>query len=237
MESTCISTSARRRALRQWFCGFGCANRVSPTTDDHGSLEDQMPLRSLTSTDLVASRARAFSCVICVVFAVLGCASETQERPRDARRATSSHDIKPSAAPFPSTAFLDPSEGGSGAPQAATSVDPSRSSTTSNSSADRFSTRTIGEHGDGQAAGRFHGAPVDLDLKDANVHDVFRLLADVGRVNIVVAGEVTGTVTMRLRKVPWDQAMDVIARARGLVYEREGNVILVRAQAPSSTKP
>ena len=43
---------------------------------------------------------------------------------------------------------------------------------------------------------------------------------------------VSGTVTLRLRHVPWDQAMDVIARARGLVYEREGNVILVRAAEP-----
>lgn len=34
---------------------------------------------------------------------------------------------------------------------------------------------------------------------------------------------------MRLRRVPWDQAMDVIARMRGLAYERDGNVILVRA--------
>lgn len=47
--------------------------------------------------------------------------------------------------------------------------------------------------------------------------------------NIVVAGEVTGSITMRLRRVPWDQAMDVIARVHNLVYERDGNVILVRA--------
>jgi type IV pilus assembly protein PilQ len=58
---------------------------------------------------------------------------------------------------------------------------------------------------------------------------VCRLLSDVGRVNIVVAGEVTGTVTLRLRRVPWDQALDVVMQARGLVAEREGNVIVVRA--------
>lgn len=77
---------------------------------------------------------------------------------------------------------------------------------------------------------RFRGAPIDLDLKGADVHDVCRLLAEVGQVNIVVAGDVQGTVTVRLKKVPWDQALDVILRARGLHKEREGNVILVTAK-------
>ena len=99
---------------------------------------------------------------------------------------------------------------------------------------ERFASRTLGASGHESPAtsGRTRSSPearVDLDLKAADIHDVFRLLADVGRVNIVVAGEVSGTITMRLRQVPWDRAMEVIAHARGLSYEREGNVILVRA--------
>ncbi|MDB5212641.1 MAG: pilQ [Myxococcaceae bacterium] len=57
---------------------------------------------------------------------------------------------------------------------------------------------------------------------------MFRLLADVGHVNIVVAGEVTGTVTLKLTHVPWDEALELIARLRGLDLERDGNVIMVR---------
>ena len=57
--------------------------------------------------------------------------------------------------------------------------------------------------------------------------NVFRLLADVGHVNIVIAGEVTGTVTLRLVHVPWDQALDVVATAKQLDVERDGNVILI----------
>lgn len=131
-----------------------------------------------------------------------------------------------STAPLPSTAF-------EGAPPSASSGAQSRTV-----HEDRFATRSIGATAEsGGASPRFHGAHVDLDLKGADVHDVFRLLADVGKVNIVVAGEVTGTVTMRLRHVPWDQAMDVIARARGLSYEREGNILFVRpAGAASGTK-
>jgi type IV pilus assembly protein PilQ len=91
----------------------------------------------------------------------------------------------------------------------------------------RFETRRIGV--DEAPRARFHGAPVDLDLKDADLANVFRLLADVGHVNIVVAGEVTGTITLRLKHVPWDQALEVVARARDLDLERDGNVIVVRS--------
>lgn len=122
----------------------------------------------------------------------------------------------PKMPPFPETAFEDPNP---------TSADDRAGN--ARVLEQRFATRRIGEVA---PSGRtFRGAPIDLDLKAADIHDVFRLLADVGKVNIVVTGDVTGTVTMRLRRVPWDQALDVIARARGLSYEREGNVILVRS--------
>ncbi|CAN5838962.1 hypothetical protein BH11MYX4_BH11MYX4_23810 [soil metagenome] len=91
----------------------------------------------------------------------------------------------------------------------------------------RFETRRIGAAADEERRPRYHGATVDLDLKNADLADVFRLLADVGHVNIVVSGEVTGTVTLRLRHVPWDQALDVIARTKGLGLERDGNVLTV----------
>ncbi|MBX3191490.1 MAG: secretin and TonB N-terminal domain-containing protein [Labilithrix sp.] len=98
----------------------------------------------------------------------------------------------------------------------------------------RFETRRIG--GERSEGRRFHGAPVDLDLKGADLQNVFRLLADVGHVNIVVDGDVAGTITLRLRRVPWDQALDVIARAKGLFVERDGNVIFVRAHAPGGAR-
>ena len=92
----------------------------------------------------------------------------------------------------------------------------------------RFETRRIGT--EAPPSSRYHGARIDLDLKSAEIGNVLRLLAEVGHVNIVVAGEVTGTITMRLRQVPWDQALDVIARARNLDLEHDGNVILVRSR-------
>ncbi|HEX6766812.1 MAG TPA: type IV pilus secretin PilQ, partial [Polyangiaceae bacterium] len=73
----------------------------------------------------------------------------------------------------------------------------------------------------------FAGRRIDLDLKDADVHNVLRLLADVGQVNIVTADNVSGTVTIRMRNVPWDQALDVVLQSKGLGMVRQGNMIRV----------
>jgi hypothetical protein len=73
-----------------------------------------------------------------------------------------------------------------------------------------------------------HGRLIDLDVRDADIEDVCRLLADVGRVNIVVADDVHGKVTVVMKRVPWDQALEVIAQAKGLRAVREGDIILVK---------
>jgi type IV pilus assembly protein PilQ len=74
---------------------------------------------------------------------------------------------------------------------------------------------------------RFTGRRIDLDLKDASVHEVLRLLSDVGRVNIVTADNVTGAVTIKMRNVPWDQALETVLQAKGLGMVRQGNMIRV----------
>jgi type II secretory pathway component HofQ len=93
---------------------------------------------------------------------------------------------------------------------------------------ERFAPRRIGPRGE-EAAHRYHGARIDLHVKNGDLQEVFRLIADVGKVNIVVAGDVSGTITLDLARVPWDQALDVVAKAKGLALERDGNVIIVRA--------
>ncbi|WP_044241432.1 type IV pilus secretin PilQ [Chondromyces apiculatus] len=74
---------------------------------------------------------------------------------------------------------------------------------------------------------RFTGRRVDLDLKDADIHNVLRLISDVGRVNIVTADNVSGAVTIRMRNVPWDQALETVLQAKGLGMVRQGNMIRV----------
>jgi type IV pilus assembly protein PilQ len=74
---------------------------------------------------------------------------------------------------------------------------------------------------------RYTGRRIDIDLKDADVHNVLRLLADTGHVNIVTADDVTGTITIRMRNVPWDQVLDVVLQAKGLGMVRQGNLVRV----------
>ncbi|MEZ4446596.1 MAG: type IV pilus secretin PilQ [Polyangiaceae bacterium] len=78
-----------------------------------------------------------------------------------------------------------------------------------------------------QQAPRYTGRRIDVDLKDADIHNVLRILADAGRVNVVAADNVDGTVTIRLKNVPWDQALDTILQAKKLGMVRRGNIIRV----------
>ena len=74
---------------------------------------------------------------------------------------------------------------------------------------------------------RYSGRRINIDLKDADIHNVLRLLADTGHVNIVTADDVGGTITIRMVNVPWDQVLDVVLQAKGLGMVRQGNLIRV----------
>ena len=74
---------------------------------------------------------------------------------------------------------------------------------------------------------RYLGKRIKINIKDADIHNVLRFLADCGQVNIVTSDEVEGKVTLMLNQVPWDQALDIILRSKGLDMVREGNIIRV----------
>lgn len=78
---------------------------------------------------------------------------------------------------------------------------------------------------------RYTGKRVDLDMMDANVSDVLRLLAEISNLNIVASDDVKGTISLRLKNVPWDQAFDIILKSKDLDSVREGNVIRVAPAA------
>lgn len=77
----------------------------------------------------------------------------------------------------------------------------------------------------------FSGRRIDLDLKNADIHNVLRLLSEVGNVNIITADDVGGSVTIKMKNVPWDQALDVILSAKGLGMVRRGNLLRVAPQS------
>lgn len=74
---------------------------------------------------------------------------------------------------------------------------------------------------------RYVGRKVSFEFKDIDIHNLLRIIADISKKNIVVSDEVNGKVTIRLRNVPWDQALDLILRSKSLGQEDLGNIIRV----------
>ena len=74
---------------------------------------------------------------------------------------------------------------------------------------------------------KWRGATVDLDVKAADIHDVLRLLADVGKVNLVIPSDVAGKVTLRLKRVPWDQIACTVAAVHKLQITVQDNILMV----------
>ncbi len=79
----------------------------------------------------------------------------------------------------------------------------------------------------GVKGGHFSGERVTLDFQDADVKNVLRLIAEVSGLNIITSDQVGGTISMRMVDVPWDQALDVILKTKGLGMVKEGNVIRI----------
>jgi type IV pilus assembly protein PilQ len=77
----------------------------------------------------------------------------------------------------------------------------------------------------------YTGERLTLNFQDIDVRPVLQLLADTSGQNIVVSDSVKGRVTLRLQNVPWDQALDIVLRTKGLDMRRKNNVILVAPQA------
>ena len=75
---------------------------------------------------------------------------------------------------------------------------------------------------------KHHGAAIDLDLVRADIHDALRLLADSAKLNLVVGADVSGSVTLKLKQVPWDAAVCTIARLDHLTVTLDGGILLVR---------
>lgn len=73
----------------------------------------------------------------------------------------------------------------------------------------------------------FEGERLSLNFQDIEVRAVLQLLADFTGLNMVVSDTVAGSITLRLKNVPWDQAMDIILKTRGLSMRRNDNVILI----------
>jgi type IV pilus assembly protein PilQ len=77
----------------------------------------------------------------------------------------------------------------------------------------------------------YSGSRLTFNFQDIPVRSALQLIADEAKLNLVASDSVGGSVTLRLVNTPWDQALDVILRAKGLDKRRSGNVIWIAPQA------
>ena len=73
----------------------------------------------------------------------------------------------------------------------------------------------------------YGGEKLSLNFQNIEVRSVLQVIADFTGLNIITSDTVTGNLTLRLKDVPWDQAMDIITQSKGLTMRKTGNVILV----------
>jgi type IV pilus assembly protein PilQ len=74
---------------------------------------------------------------------------------------------------------------------------------------------------------KYHGQRISMDFKDADLTNVFRIIAEVSNLNIITGDDVKGKVSLRLVNVPWDQALDIVLRSKSLGALQEGNVLRI----------
>jgi len=73
----------------------------------------------------------------------------------------------------------------------------------------------------------YAGEKLSLNFQNIDVRSVLQVIADFTGFNIITSDTVTGNLTLRLKDVPWDQALDIIMQSKGLTQRKTGNVILV----------
>src|SRR5690606_37922346 len=73
----------------------------------------------------------------------------------------------------------------------------------------------------------YSGEKLSLNFQNIEVRARLQVIADFTNFNVVTSDSVTGTVTLRLKDVPWDQALDIILQAKGLGMRKNGNVLWI----------
>ena len=82
----------------------------------------------------------------------------------------------------------------------------------------------------------YRGEKLSLNFQNVEVRAVLQVIADFTGLNIITSDTVTGNLTLRLKDVPWDQALDIILQSKGLDLRKNGNVVLIAPRDELATK-
>lgn len=78
---------------------------------------------------------------------------------------------------------------------------------------------------------QYTGRKVSLEFSDADIRKIFQLIAEVSNQNFLIADDVSGTISLKLVNVPWDQALDVILESKNLGMQKDGNIVQIRPKS------
>ena len=74
---------------------------------------------------------------------------------------------------------------------------------------------------------KFYGKPISIEVRDTPVREVINLIAEQSGANIVLAGEADGNISLKLRQIPWDEALMMVMKTRNLGYVRQGSILRI----------
>jgi len=94
----------------------------------------------------------------------------------------------------------------------------------------------VEDSGKPKASGGYTGEKLSLNFQNIEVRAVLQVIADFTNLNIITSDTVSGNLTLRLKDVPWDQALDIILQAKGLDMRKTGNVVWIAPRDELATK-
>jgi type IV pilus assembly protein PilQ len=74
---------------------------------------------------------------------------------------------------------------------------------------------------------RFYGRPISIEVRDTSVRDVIQLISEQSGANIVLASGIDGNISLKLKQIPWDQALLIVMKSQSLGYVRQGSVLRI----------
>lgn len=102
---------------------------------------------------------------------------------------------------------------------------PTEADTTENDESRALSSTTLDEFLKGDT--QYYGKKISIEANDMDIREALKFITEESGINLVVSDEVKGTISLRLREIPWDQALIVMMRTKRLGYIRQGNIIRV----------
>jgi type IV pilus assembly protein PilQ len=82
----------------------------------------------------------------------------------------------------------------------------------------------------------YTGRRVSLEFSDADIRKILQLIAEVSNLNFLIGDDVSGTISIKLVNVPWDQALDVILETKGLEKKQDGNIMYIKPKGKFKTE-